>query len=323
MMDLFRKIFNAGIVPVVKIDSPDDAVPLANALRRGGLKVAEITFRTDAAEASIRRIRAEVPDMLVGAGTVLTTEQVDRAKAAGAEFLVSPGFNEKIVRYALDAQLPIIPGCNNPSAIEAALELGLTTLKFFPAEASGGLGMIKALCGPYTNIRFMPTGGIDENNLNTYLAFPKIIACGGSWMVKDSLIKSGRFDEIERLTRNAISKMLGLKLTGIRGFSGNKEMAKHEAERIAALFGWEFREEGQEWIADNLIVSGKEDVPGLIIGTNSVDRARYYLEQRGCKFNESTAFKNTNGTLKSIEMEGRILDFSVILKIDLKSLMDY
>lgn len=314
MKDLHRKIYESGIVPVVKIDNPDDAVPLANALSRGGLKVAEITFRTDAAEESIRRIRAEVPDMLVGAGTVLTKEQIDRAKAAGAEFLVSPGFNEKIVRYALDVQLPIIPGCNNPTAIEAALELGLTTLKFFPAEASGGLDMIKSLCAPYTNIRFMPTGGVNESNLSTYLAFPKIIACGGSWMVKDSLIRSSQFDEIERLTRNAVSKMLGLKLTGVRVCSGNEEKAKQEAESIAALFGWEIRKEGQEWTTDNLTICANDEVPSLIISANSVDRARAFMEERGCKFDESTAVVNANGTLITIELEDSLLGFSIILK---------
>ncbi len=204
MNEMMQKIWQLGIVPVVVLNDAKDAPALAKALCDGGLPCAEVTFRTDAAEESIRVISEQFPDMLVGAGTVLTTEQVDRAVAAGARFIVSPGFNPKVVSYCLEKGVPVIPGCITPSEVEQALELGLTTLKFFPAEPAGGLPMIKAMCAPYTSVNFMPTGGINQNNVKDYLAYNRIVACGGSWMVKDSLIKAGDFAKIEELTREAV-----------------------------------------------------------------------------------------------------------------------
>ena len=203
MENVFELIKKTGIIPVVVLDDAKDAEPLAGALIRGGLPCAEVTFRTAAAEASIRAITEKYPEMLVGAGTVLTTEQVDRAVAAGAKFIVSPGTNPKVVRYCLERSIPIIPGVCTPTEVEAALELGLSTLKFFPAEPAGGLKMIKAMAAPYTAVSFMPTGGIDAKNVGEYLSYNRIIACGGSWMVKGDLVKAGRFDEIEKLTREA------------------------------------------------------------------------------------------------------------------------
>ena len=193
------------LVPVITINDPKDTVPLCKALINGGLPVAEMTFRTAAAEESIAIAAKEFPDMLVGAGTVITTDQVDRAKAAGAKFLVSPGFNPKIVVHAMKASIPMFPGINNPSDIEAALELGLNVLKFFPAEASGGLPLLKAMSAPYTGVRFMPTGGISPENVMIYLANPKVVACGDSWMVPPNLISEGKFADIEALVKEAIS----------------------------------------------------------------------------------------------------------------------
>lgn len=203
MKDVLKLVEQTGIIPVVVLDSAADALPLAKALIKGGLPCAEVTFRTAAAEESIKVMSENFPEMLIGAGTVLTTEQVDRAVAVGASFIVSPGTNPKVVRYCLEKNIPIIPGVCTPTEVEAALELGLNTLKFFPAEAAGGLKMIKAMAAPYTAVRFMPTGGIDAKNVEEYLSYNRIIACGGSWMVKGDLIKAGRFDEIERLTCEA------------------------------------------------------------------------------------------------------------------------
>ena len=203
MTDVLTRIEEIGIIPVVVLDRTEDAIPRADALIKGGLPCAEVTFRTAAAEESIRLMSEKFPDMLIGAGTVLTTEQVDRAVAAGASFIVSPGTNPKVVKYCRDKNIPIVPGVCTPTEVEAALELGLDTLKFFPAEPAGGLKMIKAMAAPYTTVRFMPTGGIGADNVGEYLSYNRIIACGGSWMVKGDLIKSGRFDEIERLTREA------------------------------------------------------------------------------------------------------------------------
>ena len=205
MNNIYESISRIKLVPVVKIDDASCALPLAKALIDGGLPCAEITFRTAAAADAIKTITEKYPDMLIGAGTVLTTEQVDKAMAAGATFIVSPGLNPTVVAYCLEKNIPVIPGCMTPSEIEQAMSFGLDVVKFFPAEAAGGLKMINAMSAPYSNIRFLPTGGINASNLGDYLASPKVIACGGSWMVKGSLINEGKFDEIRRLTAEAVA----------------------------------------------------------------------------------------------------------------------
>ena len=201
MNDIVKQLSLIGIVPVIKIDRVEDAKPLAKALIEGGLPCAEVTFRTAAAEESIRVMSENFPELLVGAGTVLTTEQVDRAVAAGAKFVVSPGLNPRIVKYCVEKGVIIVPGCANPSDIEQALENGLEVVKFFPAELLGGLKMIKALSGPYGNVKFMATGGISASNVREYLACDHIAACGGSWMVNGKLVKEGKFDEITALVK--------------------------------------------------------------------------------------------------------------------------
>ena len=203
MQTLLERIHSIRIVPVIAIDDAAQAIPLAKALIAGGIPCAEITFRTAAAAESIAAISAEVPAMLVGAGTVLTREQADRAKDAGATFAVSPGFNPHIVDYCGQIGLPIIPGCSSPSDMEQAIERGLEVVKFFPAEQAGGLPFLKAVAAPYTGLRFMPTGGIGPQNLAEYLSFSRVIACGGSWMAKPEMIAAGRFDEIAQLCRKA------------------------------------------------------------------------------------------------------------------------
>ena len=203
MNKVLEQIQKTGIIPVVVIDDVKDAEPLAKALCEGGLPCAEVTFRTAAAEEAIRIMAEKFPEMLIGAGTVLTTEQVDRAVAAGAKFIVSPGTNPKIVKYCIEKNIPITPGVCTPSEAEMAIELGLEVVKFFPAEQAGGLNMIKAMAAPYVGLKFMPTGGISPNNVREYLSYNKIIACGGSWMVKGDLVKEGKFDKIVELAREA------------------------------------------------------------------------------------------------------------------------
>ena len=207
MNQILNKINEIGIVPVIALSDVEKAVPLAKALLEGGIPCAEVTFRTAEGEACIRRIAAEVPEVLVGAGTVLTTEQVDKAINAGARFIVSPGFNPKVVTYCLEKGITVTPGCATPSDMEAALELGLNVVKFFPAEQAGGLAYIKAVAAPYTGLKFMPTGGINADNLSKYLAFDRIVACGGSWMVTKDLINSGNFAEITHLCQEAVEIM--------------------------------------------------------------------------------------------------------------------
>jgi 2-dehydro-3-deoxyphosphogluconate aldolase / (4S)-4-hydroxy-2-oxoglutarate aldolase len=193
------------IVPVIALERSEDSVPLGRALVENGLPVAEITFRSAVAADAIRQLRAAYPQLLIGAGTVLNRAQVEQAQAAGADFIVSPGLNPNTVHVCNELNIPIIPGVNNPSAIELALELGLTALKFFPAEPSGGTKMIKALLGPYAQLRLMPTGGITPGNIRDYLALPGVIACGGSWMVDKDLLASGNWAEVGRLVREAVA----------------------------------------------------------------------------------------------------------------------
>jgi len=205
MENLINKISETGIVPVVVLNDAKDAVPLAKALKNGGINCAEVTFRTDAAEESIKRIAKEFPDMLIAAGTVLTPKQADAAMAAGAAFIVSPGLNPTVVKHCIDKGYPIIPGVCTPTEVEAAMSLGLSYLKFFPAEAAGGVKMIKAMAAPYTKIKFMPTGGVNVKNVADYLNCKAVFACGGSWMVPSDKVSEGKFDEIESLTAEAVA----------------------------------------------------------------------------------------------------------------------
>ena len=210
-MNITEQIQNLAVVPVVVLEDTEDALPLAKALCEGGLPCAEVTFRTDAAEESIKIMTEAFPDMLVGAGTVLTAEQVDQAVKAGAKFIVSPGFDPEIVDYCILKDIPVFPGCITPSEVAQAVKRGLKVIKFFPAEQFGGIAAIKALAAPYTDIKFMPTGGINPKNLENYLSDDKIIACGGSWMVKGNLIKEGRFDDIRILTAEAVKLASGIR----------------------------------------------------------------------------------------------------------------
>ncbi len=204
MNETLKKISGYGLVPVIKIDRADDAVPLCRALMEGGLPVAEITFRTDAAEESIKRVAKAFPDILLGAGTILDVEQAKRAVNAGAAYIISPGFSRKVVEYCVKKDIALTPGAVTPTEIQYLIEYGLDVVKFFPAEQAGGLPMIKALSAPFPQMQFMPTGGINAKNVLDYLAFKKVAACGGSWMVKPELISEGKFDTIRDLVKEAV-----------------------------------------------------------------------------------------------------------------------
>lgn len=317
MNEVLKKISNIGIVPVVVLDDAKDAAPLAKALCEGGLPCAEVTFRTAAAEESIRIMASEYPEMLVGAGTVLTTEQVDRAVNAGAKFIVSPGLNPKIVKYCLDKNIPVCPGINNPSNIETAIELGLDVVKFFPAEQSGGIDMIKAMAAPYTQVKFMPTGGINAKNICDYLAFDKIIACGGSWMVKKDLVAAGEFDKIRDLTEEAVRTMLGFNLRHLGVNCEDEASAVGVADSFDNLFGFTKKVGNSSVFAGVEIEAMKKIGRGthghIAIGTNSVARAKNYLETvKGVKFIEDSAvYKGEK--LIAIYLEGEIGGFAVHL----------
>ena len=201
--DILARLGAAGVLPVVELDAGDAALPLARALTDGGLRAVEITFRTEAAAESIAILRARMPEMLVGAGTVLGVEQVALARRAGSRFVVTPGFNPAVVEACIEAGLPVLPGVNNPTGVERAMGFGLGAVKFFPAEASGGVAFLKALSGPYPAMRFLPTGGVNADNLGDYLALPNVLACGGSWLASPALVRASRFGEIARLAGEA------------------------------------------------------------------------------------------------------------------------
>ncbi|KIP75072.1 ketohydroxyglutarate aldolase [Vibrio harveyi] len=204
MTTLNEQLANLKVIPVIAINKTEDAIPLGRTLVENGMPCAEITFRTECAAEAIRTMRAEFPEMLIGAGTILTNEQVDQAIEAGVDFIVSPGFNPRTVQYCLDKGVAIVPGVNNPSLVEQAMEMGLRTLKFFPAEPSGGVGMLKALTAVYP-VKFMPTGGVSLGNVDEYLSIPSVLACGGTWMVPTKLIDEGKWDELGTLVRDAVA----------------------------------------------------------------------------------------------------------------------
>lgn len=313
MNSVLQRIYEIGIVPVIALDDAAKAVPLAKALVKGGLPVAEVTFRTAAAEEAMRNIVKEVPNMLVGAGTVLTKEQVDRAVAAGAQFIVSPGFNPDIVKYAISKGIPMCPGTATGGEMEQAMALGLDAVKFFPAEQNGGIAKIKALAGPYKNLMWMPTGGVNAKNVNDYLAFDKIIACGGTWMVKKELIEAGEFDKIEALTREAVNAMLGFELKHIGINSTDTTTAVKNAKALCAIFGFKFDDRDNSIFAGDgfevMKLDGRGTMGHIAIGTNNVTRAMAHLKARGVEFDEST-IKEKNGRATFMYLKDEIGGFA-------------
>lgn len=312
-MNFLEKLSLAGLVPVIAIHDAEDAVPLCKALSDGGLPVAEITFRTSAAEEAIRRVHEALPHVLLCAGTVLTTEQVDRALDAGAAAIVSPGLNPEVVRYCVERGIPICPGTSSPSDIEAALSFGLTNVKVFPAEAIGGLKIIKAMAAPYPNVRFMPTGGINENNLLDYLSFDKILCCGGSWIVPGDAVKARDWGRITKLTRSAVDKMLGFEVRHIGINCENAEAALAEAKKLSVLLGWPVKEGNSSVFAGTGIELNKKIGRGthghIAIGCNSVARAKWHLENRGFVFDETSAVVKEN-KLTAIYLKDEIAGFA-------------
>ncbi|MDR2536271.1 MAG: bifunctional 4-hydroxy-2-oxoglutarate aldolase/2-dehydro-3-deoxy-phosphogluconate aldolase [Treponema sp.] len=317
MHKIFETLGKIGIVPVIKIDDPEKAVPLAKALIAGSIPVAEVTFRTAQGEAAIRRISKEVPDIVVGAGTVLTTEQVDRAVDGGAQFIVSPGFNPKVVSYGLAKGIPIIPGCANPSDVEQALEFGIEAVKFFPAEQAGGLEYIKAIAAPYSGLKFIPTGGINPANIAKYIAFDKILACGGSWMVSPDLINTGNFEKITGLCHEAILSMLGFSVAHFGINTENSQAASSAAEFFKSCFGFPLRELTNSFFSSEAVEIMKSLGMGtkghIGIGTNSIVRAAAHLERQGIVFNQDSIKRDDKGNMTLIYIKEEIAGFAVHL----------
>jgi 2-dehydro-3-deoxyphosphogluconate aldolase / (4S)-4-hydroxy-2-oxoglutarate aldolase len=317
MNEILKKISELGIVPVVKIDNAADAVSLGKALIDGGLPCAEITFRTAAAAEAIRNISKAYPEMLVGAGTVLNVEQAKKAIEAGSKFIVSPGFNPAVVEYCIQKGIPITPGCSNPTDIEMALGFGLEVVKFFPAEAFGGLNTLKAMSAPYGMVKFIPTGGIDTKNILDYLAFNKVLACGGSWMVKDDMIKSGNFAEITRLTREAVNLMLGFELAHIGINMPDADSSLAVTKQFSAMFNFPVKEGGSSNFAGTGIEVNKSIGLGknghIAIRTNSIPRAIPYLERNGFVVDLSTAKGPVGGPMVAVYLKNEVGGFAVHL----------
>ncbi len=317
MHPVLEELSKIGIVPVIALDDAKDAEPLGRALIDGGLPCAEVTFRTAAAEESIRIMASKFPELLVGAGTVLTTEQVDRAVNAGAKFIVSPGLNPKVVRYCVEKGIPITPGTTNPSDVEVAIECGLEVVKFFPAEAAGGLNMIKSMAAPYTNMKFMPTGGISASNLNSYLDFNKIIACGGSWMVKKELVNAGEFGKITELCKEAVHTMLGYQVRHVGINMNSEEDAIAVADAFENLFGFTKKVGNSSVFAGIGIEVMKSEGLGekghIAVQTNYIKRAIYNLEHQGYEFDMDSAKYNAKGDMVAIYLKGDFGGFAVHL----------
>lgn len=317
MFEKFAEQVHAiGIIPVVKIDDASKAEALAGALIKGGIPAAEVTFRTDAAEEAIKRISKAYPEMLVGAGTVLSVENADKAVKAGAKFIVSPGFDEEVVDWCIAHNVPVSPGLCTPSEIQKGLKRGLTVMKFFPAEASGGVGMLKNFAGPFANVRFMPTGGINLSNLAEYAKCPNVISVGGTWMVKADLINNEKWDEITQMCLDAEKALQGLTLVHV----GINTKDQKSCDALAADFnkvGMAVTKAGKS----STFMDGKIEIMNHpFYGTNGhlgyscydVDRTMAYLSRLGFHFIPESIIKDAKGT-KVVYLKEEIGGFAIHL----------
>lgn len=312
-----RRIQEIGVIPVIAIENAEQAVPLANALTAGGIPAAEVTFRTAAGEEAIRNIAGSCPEVLVGAGTILNAEQCDRAIAAGAKFIVSPGYNEGLLAHCQARGIPVLPGCVNASDMTKAVNAGLEAVKFFPAQQSGGLDFLKALAPVFPKLRFMPTGGVSAKNLAEYLNFDRVMACGGTWMVKKELIQGEQWEEITRISRDAVKTMLGFSLHHVGVNCADEEQARKTAKTLCAIFGLDYKEGNSSVFAAPAVECMKQPYLGIhghiAIGTGDVDRAVYHLGRRGVEFDTSTCKTDEQGRTKAIYLKGEFAGFAVHL----------
>ncbi len=318
MIDLFESIYRIGIVPVAVLPSPDCAVPMAAALREGGIPCAEVTFRTAGAAEAIAAIRAAEPEVLVGAGTVLSVLQAKEAIDAGAQFLVSPGFCPEVVEYASRCGVPMLPGVATPSEVELAMSYGLDTVKFFPAEAAGGAAYLKALNGPYKQMKFLPTGGVNADNLKDYLALPNVIACGGSWMLPSALLKNGDYAGITKLCREAVANMLSFKLDHVGISAPDADSASAGANALADLLGLAVERDGAASVFNAGVVEwmkgvGRGERGHIAFSVSNIHRAVDWLRRRGVEIIPETYVKNAAGKYGAVYLKGEFCGFTVHL----------
>ena len=287
-----KELYRIGIVPVVALEDAADALPLGAALKKGGVSAIEVTFRTAAAADAIRLLSREMPELLVGAGTVITKAQADAAIEAGAKFIVSPGFQPELVSYVLSKGVPMCPGTATPGEMEQAMALGLSAVKFFPAEQNGGAPMLKALSAPYRDLLFMPTGGVKLENLRNYLALDQVFACGGTWLATKDDIKAKAFDKITARTREAVKTMLNFRIKHVGINSKDEAEAKKTATLLCSIFDFDYNDTELSVFTGTAVevmkFMGRGSLGHVAIGADNVDRAEYYLRQRGFAFDEST-----------------------------------
>ncbi|MEA4869148.1 hypothetical protein SDC9_120510 [bioreactor metagenome] len=318
MSGVIERISAIGIMPVItKIESVADCDALSKALIAGGIPAMEITFRMEHADQYIRCARENHPEMLVGAGTVITMEQAKLAIEAGAQFIVAPGLNTEIVKYCLSRGVDMIPGVATPSEVEAAMNLGLKTVKFFPAEQNGGIAAIKAICGPYSGVGFIPTGGLGLNNIADYFAFDRIVACGGTYMLGAHMAKR-EWAEITELCRKSVQTMLNLRLAHVGINTENEATARETASGIAGLLRMDVAKDGSSSVfVDRAIEVMKSNYLGshghIGFYTSSVDRAVRYYKAMGVEFNEASAKYAANGKLNAIYFKDEIGGFAIHL----------
>lgn len=318
MNEVLKKISDIGIIPVIAFNSVEEAVPLCKALVAGGLPAAEVTFRTACAEECIRTIAREVPEMLLGAGTVLTTDQADRAIAAGVSFIVAPGYDPKVTQHVIDKGCIMVPGTATPGEMQQAMNQGCPVLKFFPAEANGGVAMLKNIGAALKSASWMCTGGVNTKNLMDYLSYDQISAVGGTWMVKKDLIEAEKWDEITAISKEAVKTMLGFSLAHVGVNCGSAEEAEKVAKALCALFDLEYKAGNSSNFAGKAVECMKKpDARGtnghIAIGTNSVDRAIYHLGRQGVEFIEESRVLDAKGKTKAIYIKGEIGGFAIHL----------
>ncbi len=316
MSDIIKIVERNGIVPVVVINDASKAVPLAKAFIDGGLDCVEVTFRTAAAADAIKAMCETFPDLTVGAGTVLSPEQAQKAIDAGSKFIVSPGLNPEVVKYCQSKNVPVLPGISSPTELELAMSLGLEVVKFFPAENIGGLPMIKSMSAPYGKMRFMPTGGISPKNVKDYISFEKIVACGGSWMCAGALIDADKFDEITKLCKEAIQLVHGFEIKHIGINCNSEDEAVKEADKIGGILDLATKVGNSSVFSGSIFEFMKSPYLGakghIAIGTNNIVRAKAYLESKGVKFNEESAYLK-NGKLMAIYFAEETAGFAIHL----------
>ena len=317
MNPVLQRVYEIGIIPVIAFNDVDEAIPLCKALMDGGLPAAEVTFRTACAEECIRKIHEELPDMLLGAGTVLTNDQADRAMAAGASFVVAPGYDPNVTQHVIDKGGLMMPGTCSAGEMQQAMNQGCEAIKFFPAEANGGVDMLKNIGAALKTAKWMCTGGVNAKNVNTYLANPQIIAVGGTWMCKSDKIKAGAWEDITAACKEAVDVMLGLELGHIGINCADDAEAMKTAELLGGLLS-----KAVATGNSSIFVGNKEfeimKKPGrgthghIAIKCNSVDRAVYHLGQRGVKF-DMDSMVNKNGKNIAIYLADEVAGFAIHL----------